>query len=1197
MIDAPALLKDCQRLVRHLEDDLRERLAEHPDLDAQVRAEFDRAKERRRTGQSYTVWRDEYLTQVAVHWVLAAVFVRFLEDNELLPDPWLSGPGDRLADARSRHERFFMNEPAASDREYLLACFQDVEALPAMAPLFDERHNPLFKLGPTADGARAILDLFRKVDPKTGGLVQDFEDETWNTRFLGDLYQDLSEAARKRYALLQTPEFVEEFLLDRTLEPAMDELGYQKVTLIDPACGSGHFLLGAFRRIFERWRKNDATTNDTALARNALDQIAGVDLNPFAVAIARFRLLIAAIKVSGIKRLREAQAFPLHLAAGDSLLHGGARPGHIAGQTRDLFEADEYSHYYDTEDEAKLRWLLGRRYTVVVGNPPYITPKDSALNELYRNRFKSCHRQYSLAVPFTERFFDLADRAEVGQPTGAGRIGMITSNSFMKREFGKKLIEKYIPRWDLTHILDTSGAYIPGHGTPTVILVGRNRSPLSNTIRAVLGIRGEPGTPKDPAKGVVWTAILTQTDLPGTEGEYVSVSDLPRSRFHNHPWSVGGGGASDLKEVLDEGKAVLRDEVQEIGFVAITRADEVYFNPRRSLHRAGISDGNIVENVEGVFVRDWRVTSPNTTLFPYKNDLTPLDERFSDPVIRFLWPHRTHLWLRREPNGNHKEIGLRWYEWSRFLRHRYQNPQSLAFAFVATHNHFVLDRGERVFNRTAPVIKLPSGSTEDQFLELLGLLNSSTACFWMKQMFFDRGAGGGTRVASGRSPMGEEKWEGHYEHDGTKLLEFPLTPDRPLVLSRELDNLAKETLKSFPTALQLSAGSRAASRRRVENHERRMIALQEELDWQAYRLYGLLDAPLEANHLKLPEVALGERAFEIVLARKMAAGEIETRWFERHNSAPTIVIPGHWPESYRELVKNRIRAIEDNPWIALIEQPEYKRRWNREPWEEQEKRVLREWLLDRLEDRGHWPEPRPISTARLADRLRQDDDFRQVASLYRGRDDFDWTDLITELILEEAVPFLSVYRYSDSGLRKRAEWEETWRLQRLEDAGEKIDPIPVPPRYISGDFRKASYWRLRGKLDVPKERFILYPGLERAADRTPVIGWVGWDHLQQAQALATAYQDLREQEGWTTERLAPLLAGLAELIPWLQQWHNEPDPAHHGERLGDFFAAFLDEEARALGLTREALAAWKPEEKEKKRGRKKKTEDPGLFAS
>ena len=46
------------------------------------------------------------------------------------------------------------------------------------------------------------------------------------------------------------------------------------------------------------------------------------------------------------------------------------------------------------------------------------------------------------------------------------------SNSFMKREFGKKLIEDFFAqKVDLTYVIDTSGAYIPGHGTPTVILV------------------------------------------------------------------------------------------------------------------------------------------------------------------------------------------------------------------------------------------------------------------------------------------------------------------------------------------------------------------------------------------------------------------------------------------------------------------------------------------------------------------------------------------------------------------------------------------------------------------------------------------------------------------------------------------------------------------------------------------------------
>ena len=85
------------------------------------------------------------------------------------------------------------------------------------------------------------------------------------------------------------------------------------------------------------------------------------------------------------------------------------------------------------------------------------------------------------------------------------------------------------------------------------------------------------------------------------------------------------------------------------------------------------------------------------------------------------------------------------------------------------------------------------------------------------------------------------------------------------------------------------------------------------------------------------------------MARKMAAGELETTWFERHGSTPITEIPSHWPQPYRDLVERRIALIEADRNIGLIEQPEYKRRWNTEPWDEQLDRALREWLLNRLE--------------------------------------------------------------------------------------------------------------------------------------------------------------------------------------------------------------------------------------------------------
>ena len=112
---------------------------------------------------------------------------------------------------------------------------------------------------------------------------------------------------------------------------------------------------------------------------------------------------------------------------------------------------------------------------------------------------------------------------------------------------------------------------------------------------------------------------------------------------------------------------------------------------------------------------------------------------------------------------------------------------------------------------------------------------------------------------------------------------------------------------------------------------------------------------------------------------------------------------------------------------------------------------------------------------------------------------------------------------------------------------------------------------------MPKERFVSLPGCERDADPSLVVGWAGWNALQQSQAVAGYFSRMREQEGWTAERLTPLLAALLELLPWVRQYHNEPGPEPEFDvGMGDYFEAFIDDEARALSLTREAIRTWAP---------------------
>ncbi|MET8251827.1 hypothetical protein [Micromonospora sp. NPDC005197] len=129
----------------------------------------------------------------------------------------------------------------------------------------------------------------------------------------------------------------------------------------------------------------------------------------------------------------------------------------------------------------------------------------------------------------------------------------------------------------------------------------------------------------------------------------------------------------------------------------------------------------------------------------------------------------------------------------------------------------------------------------------------------------------------------------------------------------------------------------------------------------------------------------------------------------------------------------------------------------------------------------------------------------------------------------------------------------------------------MPPKYSSADFARPSYWKARGKLDVPKERFISYPQAGRDSDGSELLGWAGWDHLAQAQALATIYLDRKTQEAWPAERLLPLLAGLVEIEPWLHQWHSGEQPGFPGSP-AEFFTDFINAELSQLSSDRSALA-------------------------
>ena len=333
------------------------------------------------------------MTQVAVAWVLGTVFLRFCEDNGLIEYPFITGPGERADLARDLQAEYFQKHPEQTDRDWNIAGFDAMSLSPVAKGLFDRRHNPMWTIQPSHYAAKALLAFWRETGP-TARCVYDLTDPEWNTRFLGDLYQDLSETAREDLRPPPDPGVrrrvhpqVHAGPRDRGVRPyahpaprprgsaappARDRPGLRQWPL--PTRRIPQTARGLGRAEAKRRQVGVDSRGSRLCPRRRQEPVRGSDreVPPDAGRDAR----------RGVERLSDLVDFPLNIAVGDSLLHGKGAPGR---QVEFDFGGETITHSYrteDVEDFIKTVHILEiGTYHVAVGNPPYITVKDKAENE------------------------------------------------------------------------------------------------------------------------------------------------------------------------------------------------------------------------------------------------------------------------------------------------------------------------------------------------------------------------------------------------------------------------------------------------------------------------------------------------------------------------------------------------------------------------------------------------------------------------------------------------------------------------------------------------------------------------------------------------------------------------------------------------------------------------------------------------
>ncbi|MBB3572037.1 N-6 DNA methylase [Rhizobium sp. BK491] len=211
---------------------------------------------------------------------------------------------------------------------------------------------------------------------------------------ISSIYQQFARSSAEEKARLQGLHYTPVELVHLTLDPIFENLP-ANARIIDPTCGSGAFLVEAFRRLV--WRRCGNERASRAIVRDILyHQLFGIDINPSALGIAAFSLYLAALEFD------EEPVSDI----------GDLKFDKLIGTT--LFEAD-------TVGGELPNVLLAKPFDAVVGNPPWTFDKSMRAKPRKKGSVHALRPRRSPDWAFLDVAADLAGEA--------GRLGMVMKAS------------------------------------------------------------------------------------------------------------------------------------------------------------------------------------------------------------------------------------------------------------------------------------------------------------------------------------------------------------------------------------------------------------------------------------------------------------------------------------------------------------------------------------------------------------------------------------------------------------------------------------------------------------------------------------------------------------------------------------------------------------------------------------------------
>ncbi len=260
-------------------------------------------------------------------------------------------------------------------------------------------------------------------------------------QYLGTVQQrEGDKSKRKKQGIYYTPTYIVDYIVQNTLGRLLKDTSLlgekENIKVLDPACGSGSFLIRAFEVLdghLCQTRNHDPKDHmQTALRRHTIlrDNIYGIDLDEQAIEIARLNLLLKALVPN-----HKLPMLTNHMKVGNSLISDKK----ITDKAFDWQR--EFSEVFKGKNPG---------FDIIIGNPPYIRSRNIKTKErkYYPSVFKSAFRTFDVYLFFLEK--------SLGLLKNKGIMGFIIPYSFLNQPYASRLRKILIENCNILEIVDLS---------------------------------------------------------------------------------------------------------------------------------------------------------------------------------------------------------------------------------------------------------------------------------------------------------------------------------------------------------------------------------------------------------------------------------------------------------------------------------------------------------------------------------------------------------------------------------------------------------------------------------------------------------------------------------------------------------------------------------------------------------------------